>query len=66
MIENVTAWRELAADLPAGRFALLVRMEAKLLASGTDADEVAECALDCARSYVVEGVVSAYIDWNTN
>ncbi|WP_202376420.1 hypothetical protein [Mycobacterium paraintracellulare] len=65
-IENMTHWRELVADLPTGRFALLARMEAKLLASGIEADEVAECALDCARGYVVEGVTSAYIDWNTN
>lgn len=65
-IENVSGWRELAADMPAERAALLARMEAQLLASGIGADEVTECALDCARGYVVEGVTSAYIDWNTN
>lgn len=65
-IEDVSEWRELAEDLPAGRVALLTRMESKMLEAGIDADEVAECALDCARGYVVEGVVSAYLDWNTN
>lgn len=37
-----------------------------MLEAGIDADEVAESTLDCARGYVVEGVVSAYLDWNTN
>lgn len=50
-IENLSRWREAAADLPEEQAGYLARMEHKLIADGFDAGEVAATLLACALDF---------------
>jgi hypothetical protein len=57
--EITSDWRELAADLPADQASALARMEANLIAAGTEPAEVVALMLDYARHAVTSRTLGA-------